>query len=185
MVPADEARLLRANMLLERRDKVDVLFRRERHEHPDRTMQAGIQQHLSATSHHRHLVNARDEVADVDVGQELRLMRRAHKQALFVQDPRARWVIIHLVGHLGVQSIDEYVAEAISSGDGCVIDHRRARDPAWLAVVREHEKTVFRSLINGEVNRLLHVANKNAGALSIESDNGRTKSLMKMSERFE
>lgn len=185
MVPADEARLLRANMLLECRDKVDVLLRREWHEHPDRTMQAGVQQDLPATSHHRHLVNARDEVTDVDVGQELRLMRRAHEQALLVQDARARWIIVYLVGHLGVQSIDEYVAEAISSGDGCVIDHRRARNPARLTVVRENEKTVFRSLINGEVNRLLHVANKNAGALSIESNDSRTESLMKISKGFE
>lgn len=185
MVPADKARLLRANMLLEGRDKVDILLRRKRHEHPDRTMQAGVQQHLPATGYHRYLVDARDEVSDVDVGQELRLVRRTHEQALFMQDARARWIIIHLVGHLGIQSIDEYVAEAISGGDGCVIDHRRARDPARLTVIRENEKTVFRSLINGKVNRLLHVANKDAGALSIESNDSRTESLVNISKGFE
>jgi hypothetical protein len=66
---------------------------------------------------------------------------------------------------LDVQSIDEYVAETISSGDGCVIDHRRACDSARLTVVRENEQAFFRSFINGEVNRFLHVTNKNAGAL--------------------
>ena len=185
MVPANEARLLRANMLLERRDKVDVLLRRERHEHPDRTVQAGVHKHLTATSHHRDLVNACDKVADVDVGQELRLVRRAHKQPLFVQDARTRWIVIDLVRHLGVQSIDENVAEAIASGDGCVIDHRRASNPTRLTVVRENEQTIFWSLIDGKVNRLLHIANENAGALSVESNDSRAKSLMKMSKWFE
>src|SRR5258708_30916663 len=166
VVPADEARLLRANMLLERRDEVDVLLRRERHEHTNRTMQTGVEQHLPATSHHRDFVNARNKVAYMEVGQELRLVRRAHEHALFMQYACARWIIVHLVGHLDVQPIDEYVAKAIASSNSCVIDHGRARDPAWLPVVRENEQTIFRSLINGEVNRLLHVANENAYAFT-------------------
>lgn len=115
-------------------------------------------------------MDARDEVTNVEVGQELRLVRRAHEQTLFMQDTCARWIVVHLVRHLDVQPIDEYVAEAIASGDGCVIDHRRASDPARLTVVRENEQAIFWSFINGEVNGFLHVADENAGALGIESD---------------
>jgi len=49
-----------------------------------------------------------------------------------VQDAHARWIIVHLIVHLDVQSsslLMNYVAEAIASGGGgCVIDHRRACD---------------------------------------------------------
>ena len=182
MVPADDARLLRANVLLERRNKVDVLLGRERHEHPDRTVQAGVQQHLPATCDHRDLVDARDEVADVEVRQELRLVRRAHEHALFVQDAGARWVLVHLLGHLGVQSVDKDVPEAVARGDGGIIDHRRARDPARLSVVSENQQPVFRSLVNGVVDRLLHVADDNARSLGVEGNDSRGKSLMKMSK---
>ena len=96
MVPPDEARLLGANVLLERRDKVDVFLGCERHEHPDRAVQARIQQHLPPTGDHGDLVDARDEVADVKVGQELRLVRCAHEEAFFMQDACARWVLVHL-----------------------------------------------------------------------------------------
>ena len=65
MVPADKARLLRANMLLERRNKVDVLLQCEGHEHTNRTVKdtapAGPR-----GGHHRDFVNARNEVARVE-----------------------------------------------------------------------------------------------------------------------
>ena len=185
MVPADEARLLHADVLLERGDKVHVLLGRERHEYADRPVQAGVQQHLPAAGDHRDLVDACDEVADVEVRQQLRLVRRAHEQALFVQDARARRVVVYLLGHLGVQSVDKDVAEAIACRHGRIIDHRRARDPARLSVVREDEQPVFRCLVNGVVDRLLHVADDNAGALSVESHNGRAESLMEMRTGFE
>lgn len=101
-----------------------------------------------------------------------------------MQDACARWVVVHLVRNLDVQSIDEYVAKAITSGNGCVIDHRRARDPARLTVVRENEQAVFWSFINSKVNRLLHVTNENAGALGVESNDRRAESLMTMNNRF-
>jgi hypothetical protein len=184
VVSADEARLFRADVLLKRRDKVDVLLGRERHEHPDRAVQAGVQQHLPTTGDHGDLVDARNKIADVEVGQQLRLVRCAHKQALFVQDACARRVLVHLVGHLGVQPVDKDVPKAVARGDGRVIDHRRARDPAWLGVVCENEQPVFRGLVDGVVDRLLHIADDNAGALRVEGHDGRTERLVKVSKGF-
>jgi hypothetical protein len=100
-----------------------------------------------------------------------------------VQDTCAHWIVVHLVRHLDVQSIGEYVAEAIASGDGCVIDiveHVTKR--GWA----DHPtlSSGFLSFIYGEVNRLLHIANKNAEAWGVESNDSRAESLMKISNRF-
>ena len=45
--------------------------------------------------------------------------------------------------------------------------------------------SIFRSFINGEANRLLHVTDENAGAFGVESSDNRAEMLIKMSNRFE
>ena len=76
--------MLRVDVLLQCQNKVDILLGRECHEHADRAVQAGVEQHLLPTGDHRDLVDARDKVANMEVGQELRLVGRTHKQALFM-----------------------------------------------------------------------------------------------------
>jgi hypothetical protein len=67
-------------------------------------------------------------------------MRRTHQETPLVQDPSSRWILIHLLTDIRIESINEDITKLVSADDSLVVDIGYTGEETGLRVVCENEE---------------------------------------------
>jgi hypothetical protein len=100
-----------------------------------------------------------NDAPNVVVHQQTSLVSGAHEVTLFVHDSGARWVIVDGFADVIGKTVDEDVAELVTTCDSLIINHLGGGDPPGLRVIGKHKELSRRdSFVGDEESRLLDIS---------------------------
>ena len=74
------------------------------------------------------------------MSKQIRLVSRTHQETPLVQDPSTGRILINLLTDIGIESVDEDVAEFITTDDSLVIDIGYTGQETRLRIVCEDKE---------------------------------------------
>ena len=170
MIPPRQRRILSPEMLLQRLEEIDVFAAHERHHHPQRAHEPRPDQHVPASGHELRLLDTGRDILRKEMAHQRQPVGRALQILPLVDEMCAGAIFVGLLARFLGAAQQPQVTEFVAAGDGLVVDHCGARGPAGDDVVGERDEFVFLVLVHDKDHAFLDVADDDAGALRLETD---------------